>query len=161
MKFRIGAILIISLVILLAIAGVVQAQSLCSLVTFSVSSGYPGDTVTVTGEASSGDTINTFWDGVSIGLPATAGPTGSYSTSFTVPAGATAGSHTVTVQIEDVEVTTDCPFNFTVVERAVAVTTTPPAAAPVRLPETGFILIPAGGLVVSGLGLLFFRQRRR
>jgi len=161
MKFRIGAILLVGLILLLASAGLAQAQSLCDLITFSSSSGIPGASVTVSGDAPTGSDITIFWDGGTVIGSATSDVYG-FSAIATIPTDAALGSHTLTVQIVNVEeeFSTDCPFVFVVTERAVAATSEQPSA-PVRLPETGFILLPAGGLVASGLGLLFFRKRRR
>lgn len=161
MKTRISLALMLGLMLVLAVAGIALAQqSVCDTVVFSTTTGTPGAAVNVYGDSYNGAGITILWDGVSVGS-ATADQYGMYSVDFNVPADAAAGTHTVTVRIE-YEGTDECPTPF-VVE---AMATAPSAAAPtgskprVTLPNTGFMLLPAGALVAAGMGLFAARRRR-
>jgi len=145
---------VLGMVLVLGLSGIAQAQVLpsCDDLVISVSEGVAGSTTNISGFEPSGSTYKVLLDGTQI-ASGTADVYG-INTTFVIPASTPAGSHTITVVINYVEEDTSCPFTFVVDAAAVA-------PLPARLPSTGFMLIPAGGLVASGIGMFFFRKRRR
>ncbi len=161
MKFKVFMVLVIGIVLAMGIAGIAQAQSVCSTMGFSTSTGLPGSAATVYGEGFAGDDVTVTFDGTVVGS-GVVGEGDTFSVNFTIPAGATAGSHDIEVKFTG-ELSNTCPFTFAV-EAASApaiVPPVPPAALPATLPSTGFMLLPAGGLIAGGIGTLLARKRRR
>jgi LPXTG-motif cell wall-anchored protein len=113
----------------------------------STTSGLPGSPVTVSGTGcSAGATVTIAFDGVSVGTT-TAGPTGAFSTTITIPAGAKPGTHSITSS------GTGCVLGstFTVPGSAVAFT----GANVEGLSAAG------AGLAILGAVLVFATRRRR
>ncbi len=164
MKLKVALILMISMMLALGLAGIAVAQAPCNPsgeVTFTPGSAQPGGTDTVCGStlASSTDVVVNF-DGAAAGS-GVVDQYGFYCVTFTVPADATAGTHVIEISVHLGEF--NCQLDFVVDAAAVAPAAETPLAAtlPATLPSTGFILIPAGGLLAAGLGTLLFRKRRR
>lgn len=163
MKLRITGALILILMLTLGVAGIASAQSICDQVGFTTTTVTPGAIVNVSGNIYSGVDVSVLWDGTQI-ASATTDQYGDFTVDFTVPDDAAAGSHEVIVRLTG-EGTEDCPTPFIVEAEEVPPTpepeAAPAAAAPLtRLPETGYILLPAGALAAAGLGLSFIRRRR-
>lgn len=164
MKSKVAIVMMISVMLTLGLAGVAMGQSWCDTVAVSTESAQPGDTVTVSGYAYWGDDVTVTLDGVVV-ASAVADEYNEFTTSFVVPADATVGDHEIVVT-ETGEGQRSCTYPFAVLAAAtqpaaVVPVVTPPATLPATLPATGFMLLPAGGLLVGGLGTLLFRKRRR
>lgn len=158
MKLKAALVMMISIVLALAFAGMAVGQSWCDVVAVSTEYAQQGATVGVSGSGVAGDAIAVTLDGTLV-ASATIDEYGDFSTSFTVPANATVGAHEIVVT-ETGEGTRSCTYPLTVAAATLPAATVP-AAVPVRLPATGFMLVPAAGLLAGGFGTLLFRKRRR
>jgi len=164
MKLRIALVLMISMMLALGLAGIAVAQAPCNPsaeVTFTPGSAQPGGTDTVCGSTLAGGTdVVVNFDGTAAGS-GVVDQYGFYCVTFTVPADATAGTHVIVISVHQGEF--NCQLDFVVDAAAMAPAAETPIAAalPARLPSTGFMLVPAGGLLAGGLGMLLFRKRRR
>jgi hypothetical protein len=113
--------------------------------------GGPGSTVTISGTGcAAGAAITVTFDNQVIGT-ATAGPTGAFSTSVTIPAGATPGVHTLTASGAGCRDT----GNFTVPSVGAAGVAFTGAHGITGLSEAGV------GLALLGAVLVFATRRRR
>lgn len=160
MKLKVAIVITMSMMLALGLAGIAGAQSVCDTITFENGTAQPGGTETVCGESGAGDSVTVYFDGTEVGS-ASADEYGDYCVTFSVPTDATVGTHIVEVSILQRE--TDCEFDYVVEAAAIVPSTEVPvvAATPATLPATGFMLAPAGGLLLGGLGALLFRKRRR
>lgn len=154
-------VIVFSILLIGTIASVAQAQSqdgynICDLMSMSPTTGTAGTTVNLSGSGLPGAsevTIN--WDGSSLTTIPIDG-SGNFSGSFTVPADAAAGDHTVSASTIFLRVSVTCPFTFTVTS------VRSDAYSPSVLPATGLMLmVPAVGVAFAGLGSLIMRRRRR
>lgn len=159
MKKRIAAVIVMGLLLVALVAGVALAESWCDTIVLSKTTGPPGAAVNVYGFAYEGSSVSLLFDGAPVGS-ASADQYDHYSVDFNVPSDATPGTHEVKVVIE-YEGTTECPMPFVVEAMATAPAAESPGAKPlVVLPETGFVLVPAGMLLAGGLGLFVARRKR-
>ncbi|MBI5870047.1 MAG: LPXTG cell wall anchor domain-containing protein [Actinobacteria bacterium] len=160
MKLKLALIMMIGVILALGFAGAAMGQSWCDTVALSGETGQPGATIGVSGTAYWGDDVTVTFDGTVVAA-AVADEYNEFSTSFVVPADATVGDHEVIVT-ESGEGQRSCTYPFAVLAATAPAAEVPVAAAlPATLPATGFMLVPAGGLLASGLGILLFRKRRR
>lgn len=178
-----GKMLLTSILASLALfvlgAGVAAAQSPCDSVnlTLDPTHGYAGGSVTATGGNLMGDTETEFyWDSVApenfLGQVLSS-PSGDFTFNFAVPSAAGAGVHQVIVSSFFAnESPVECSADFTVDEsvqqnsypgvQATATTTVTRAtpATATSLPRTGlFLMIPASGLALGGLGGLLLKRQ--
>lgn len=154
MKVKVGLLVMLALVMGLGFAATAQAQSACITISITPESGAAGSTVNYEGSDGSG-TMTVEFDGVQVDSQDI---DGSFTGSFVVPGATLPGTHTVTFLLPNEET---CPFTFTVPVPAVQATAYPVAAV-TTLPSTGlFLLIPAAGLLVGGIGALTLRKRNR
>ena len=174
MRIRFAIAIVIALAFSLLFAGTAFAQSsFCSSLKLSVTGAPAGSPVDVSGATDVyGDPVVITWDGPPIASVKSDVSTGNFDTSFTVPAGAAPGSHTVVIY-EGGAGDIMCPATTFVVLAAISVPppvnvqttqTTPTTAVKPpasSLPVTGFFLIPAGALIAGGLGMTIFGKRRR
>ncbi|MFA5802304.1 MAG: LPXTG cell wall anchor domain-containing protein [Thermoleophilia bacterium] len=164
MKLKVALILMISIMVALGLAGIAVAQAPCNPsgeVTFTPGSAQPGGTDTVCGSTLAGGTdVTVNFDGTAVGS-GVVDQYGFYCVTFTVPADATAGTHVIEISIHQGEF--NCQLDFVVEAAAIAPADKAPREEPLpaRLPSTGIMLFPAGGLLAGGLGMLLFRKRRR
>lgn len=116
----------------------------------------PGDTVTVSGQGcASGASVTIQLNGQTVAT-ATAGQGGTFSVSFSVPAGTPAGTYQISA--------VNCAAQVLSTSITVAGAVTP-TTAPSVLPRTGSdttdTLVRAGVVLVTAGGLLAFAARRR
>ena len=193
MKVKVLTILVLSVVIVAAVATPASAEVpeyFCGELedfTLSPDMGPPGTMVLLSGEQAWGnDTASILWDGELL-ANITTGPAGIFSHSFTVPATATPGVHTVVFDGYDSEdQSVYCARNFMVTEATGQTLTPPPpggggatgtqqsttatqsgtysATTVTSLPSTGLPLpLPAAAaaLAAGGLALTALGYRRR
>ncbi len=180
MKLKVAIVLTMSIILALELAGIAAAQTPCESFTFTHGSALPGGSDTVCGTVPSNiDAVVLFFDNtIDLGI-VYSDENHQFCLPFTVPTDATAGDHILGFLLGPVD--SGC-FTAYIVEAAVPA---PPAEVPVpvaevpvpvaapaaevpvaatlptTLPSTGFMLIPAAGLLAGGLGTLLFRKRRR
>ncbi len=173
MKLKVALVLMMSMIFALGLTGLAAAQTPCESFTFTHGSALPGGSDTVCGTVPSDITavVLSFDTTIDLGI-AYPDENHQFCLPFTVPTDATAGDHILSFLLGPVD--TGC-FTAYIVEAA---TPAPPVEVPVpvaapapevpaaatlpaTLPSTGFMLIPAGGLLAGGLGTLLFRKRRR
>lgn len=165
MKLRVVLVLMISVLLALGltrIAGAAGTEGFppyvwpgpCVAATFTNGTAQAGGTDTLCGQVPGGGiNITVNFDGTEVGS-AISDQYGYYCVTFTVPAYATAGSHILGLSIAQWQI--NCQLDY-----AIAAEVPVAATMPVALPSTGFMLLPAGGLLAGGLGMLRFRKRRR
>ncbi|MFA5809189.1 MAG: hypothetical protein WC935_02465 [Thermoleophilia bacterium] len=128
-------------------------------------SGATGSTVSASGPAAPGEPVMVMWDGIHIATIPTVLDIIEFSGSFTVPADAAPGIHTITLRIPFDGTLEECPFTFTVEASVQTDAYTPVIVAqgetPTVLPSTGLmLLVPAAGLLAGGVGALILRKHR-
>lgn len=172
MKLRVGLVLIMSMIFALGLAGVASAQTPCDTLTFTNGSALPGGSETVCGTGPANvNVVLTFDDITEVGNT-NSDENGQFCIPFTVPTDAAAGYHVITFLFSlevtncssfyEVEAAVPSPAAEVPVPVAAPAAEVPVAATlPATLPSTGFMLIPAGGLLAVGLGTLLIRKRRR
>ncbi len=177
MKLKVALVLMVSILFALGLTGIASAitQVQCDSLTFTHGTVQPGESDTVCGTITPNIAVSlTFDDDTQLGSSISNG-TGEFCITFTVPTTATANFHGLFFSFLPAEASCTRDYIVYVVEPSVPA---PPAEVPVpvaapaaevpvaatlptTLPSTGFMLIPAGGLLAGGLGTLLFRKRRR
>jgi len=152
-------VIAISLLLALGLAGTAVAQmNFCSTLTFENGSAQPGGSDTVCGTTDGDWDVTVSFDSTQI-ASSTADQYGYFCVPFTIPADATPGTHTLTVEV--IEYEDICDMEYVVESAEVAPAAETPAPVVATLPSTGFMLLPAAGLLGGGFSLIALRRRRR
>lgn len=173
MKLKVALVLMMSMIFALGVAGIASAQTPCESFTFTHGSALPGGSDTVCGTVPPNvDAVVLFFNDVTEVGSSVVDENGQFCIAFTVPTDATVGDHILGFLFGPDDSGCFVAYNVEAAAPAPPAEVPVPVAAPAAdvsvavtlpatLPSTGFMLIPAGGLLAGGLGTLLLRKRRR